>query len=337
MGLRRLALAALVAATAAKPALAGDWLQNLIQPQPVAVTASDPVELGTGWYLRGDAGVGFDTMPAFSGGSSKPNLSTWSVDLGAGYQINSWFRTDFTLDMRKMQTSTSTSASPIVCPNGSTGGNGALQVLSAGSSGATITEMDGSKISYAASAPIGYVWDQILGTCNQTLTSQLHTMTTMLNGYIDLGTWRGITPYIGAGVGVARLASQASINYYDTNSGALYAPTAGQWTETNGTPLVWVNSFGQILKPQPTIPGTSTVVSLSTPPAWNKTIKATRYNFAWSLMSGFAYALSDHAKLDIGFRYINMGTYQPLAGLSSVGSGTYSAKEVKVGFRYAID
>ena len=36
-----------------------------------------------------------------------------------------------------------------------------------------------------------------------TLTGQVETFTALLNGYVDLGTWAGLTPYVGAGIGGA--------------------------------------------------------------------------------------------------------------------------------------
>ena len=341
-GVGRLALAALAAATLAGPARAADWLQNFMQPAPEETTIGDPVELGTGWYLRGDAGAGFDTLPNFG---AKPTLSGWSVDLGAGYKINNWLRVDLGLDMRKPQNYATNSQTingrQIICPDGSAGGNNALQTLAGATGGTTITELNGSTIAYAAGQQIGYVWDPILGTCNQQSKISLSSMAVLLNGYIDLGTWSGFTPYIGAGAGVARIATNASVNYYDNQTGSLYAPTAAQWTETNGTPLTWVNANGQILTAgqsgglyPPVDPNTGKLVSLSTPPAWNLSRNATRYNFAWSLMAGTAYNLTRNLKLDVGFRYLNLGSVQYLPGGPS---SAITAKEVHVGLRYQID
>jgi len=41
-------------------------------------------------------------------------------------------------------------------------------------------------------------------TANDT-TAKVSAITALFNGYLDLGTWYGATPYIGAGVGAARL------------------------------------------------------------------------------------------------------------------------------------
>ncbi len=330
-GLSKLALAGVFAAMAAQQARAADLFGAPADPDPISL--EQPSELGSGWYLRADGGIGQDTL---KGLGAKPNLAAWSIDLGGGYKFNNWLRADLNLDMRKIQnagTSTQTlNGSQIICPTGTAGGNNALQTLSSGPGGATITELDGSKVTYAANSQIGYVWDPILGTCSQATNTQTRAMSLLLNGYVDIGTWSGFTPYVGAGVGVARLQTDATVNYINNANGTLYAPTAAQWTETTGTPLVWVNSAGQFVTP--VNPGTNTTVAISTPPAWNRHNSGVKYNFAWNVMAGVAYAISDRANLDIGVRYLNMGNLQFLPGGPST---PYTAKEVRIGLRYQID
>ena len=55
VGLGRLALAGVMAIALTPRAMAADWLKSMVEPAPEAALAADPVELGTGWYLRGDA------------------------------------------------------------------------------------------------------------------------------------------------------------------------------------------------------------------------------------------------------------------------------------------
>ncbi len=349
VGLGRLALASIIAASVARPAQAADWLKSVIDPPPGVEINNDPVELGTGWYLRGDAGVGRDSLPNLLNSAGSKTLPTWSVDLGAGYKLNDWLRVEGVLDLRKQQnalvsTTKLLNGNQIVCPNGTAGGNNALQIVTAGAD-TTILNNDGSTSSYKQGNNIGYVWDPILGTCSESQQTQVSSAALLLNFYIDLGTWKGFTPYIGAGVGVSRLATSSSTNFYNTTNGQLYAPTAAQWTQTGATPLQWVNAAGQALlsqtptvpgvAAQPTIPNTTTVVSISTPPSWNKKSVATIFNPAWALMAGVGYSLTERAKIDLGFRYLNLGTIQPVPGSSA--TGQFITKEVKVGFRYLID
>ncbi len=41
-----------------------------------------------------------------------------------------------------------------------------------------------------------------------TVSTKIDTFTVMLNGYIDMGTWAGFTPYIGAGIGGANVSTR---------------------------------------------------------------------------------------------------------------------------------
>jgi opacity protein-like surface antigen len=55
---------------------------------------------------------------------------------------------------------------------------------------------------FRADATVDYAFRSDLGA------ARLWTSSALVNGYIDLGTWWGVTPYIGAGIG-------ASYNYLD--------------------------------------------------------------------------------------------------------------------------
>jgi opacity protein-like surface antigen len=44
-------------------------------------------------------------------------------------------------------------------------------------------------------------------------SAKIDAQTVLVNGYVDFGTWGGFTPYVGGGVGAARLKS---VNYVDT-------------------------------------------------------------------------------------------------------------------------
>jgi opacity protein-like surface antigen len=104
----------------------------------------------------------------------------------------------------------------------------------------------------------------------------------LANGYLDLGTWDGFTPYIGAGAGT-------------------------DWAR------IWQSN------------GFSTASN-------------THYRFAWAAMAGIAIAMTDHAQLDVGYRFLDLG---PIGGLSSVTGTTVTqrvrANEVRAGVRYMID
>ncbi len=90
----------------------------------------------------------------------------------------------------------------------------------------------------------------------------------LANAYVDLGTWWGITPFIGAGVGAARVNIA---NYTDTG-------------------LVNHNGFGFGAFP-----------SVAVAPA------ASTWNFAWAAHAGLAYQVTPGLALELGYSYVNLG------------------------------
>ncbi|MEM9104225.1 MAG: OmpW family outer membrane protein, partial [Pseudomonadota bacterium] len=133
-----------------------------------------PVEIGNGWYLRGDVGYNFSTDgdvssirtfdTATSTYDSVPYSShdfdsnmTWG--LGVGYQLNNWFRVEGlgTVTTGSFEGRSSTA----------TGSCAGLTIVGCSTTG---------DVDYTA-------WGL------------------MANGYIDIGTYSGFTPYVGAGLG----------------------------------------------------------------------------------------------------------------------------------------
>src|SRR4051794_3154998 len=102
--IKRTALAGLVAVATSAPALAADLLPPPPPPPPPVV-----VEVGTGWYLRGDVGVGSQDFRSVNGADVgrdggtfwRKNLADTSfVGVGVGYQFNSFLRFDLTGEYR---------------------------------------------------------------------------------------------------------------------------------------------------------------------------------------------------------------------------------------------
>ena len=58
---------------------------------------------------------------------------------------------------------------------------------------------------------------------------------------------------------------------------------------------------------------------------------------------GFAIDVTDHLKLDLGYRYVNLGTFTGIesharaAQLARSSSRKQTTQEIRVGFRYMID
>ncbi|MGH6856886.1 MAG: outer membrane protein, partial [Methylocella sp.] len=63
-----------------------------------------------------------------------------------------------------------------------------------------------------------------------------------------------------------------------------------------------------------------------------------RYDFAWALMAGVAIAMTDRAQLDIGYRYLDLGSVPVLSGVAGTSvTQRVRASEVRAGVRYMID
>jgi len=162
------------------PAFAADY-----DPPIYADQAPDyvPVEVGSGWYLRGD--VSYLVQKSFKNGdftfpstinneSFGESEDAYFASVGFGYHFNDYLRADLNfgyLPGNKASFGYDDSA-VVALPTLSTQGSGSLK-------------------NYAFSG--------------------------ILNGYVDLGTYVGITPYLGAGIGVVRSTHKLSASYTDNN------------------------------------------------------------------------------------------------------------------------
>jgi opacity protein-like surface antigen len=149
---------------------------DLLPPPPmVEPMAPAPVEFG-GWYLRGDVGVGIPqvsgsnstfygpgTVPGFGENSHELDSHAF-IGAGVGYQINNWFRADVT---------------------------GEYRASSRYSGLEHYANVFGTPPACGIGQP--YCYDGYSGS----VTSGVF----LANGYVDLGTWSGLKPYLGVGIG----------------------------------------------------------------------------------------------------------------------------------------
>ncbi|MER9307604.1 porin family protein [Mesorhizobium sp. M0293] len=139
-----------------------------------------PVEVGSGWYLRGD--VSYLAQKSFKNDNFAFTPASFSdkedpifASVGFGYHFNDYLRADLNLGYlpgNKIGVGYDDSAI-VIAPD-------------------TATVASSSLKNYAFSG--------------------------MLNGYVDLGTYVGITPYLGAGIGVVRSKRSLSASYFTDNS-----------------------------------------------------------------------------------------------------------------------
>jgi len=166
--LRTAQLAALVAGIQALPASAADMLSA--PPPPPMMAPAAPLDAGGGFYLRGDIGVSnYDNGGVFNapGGA---NFQTLSSSLGNSAFIGVGAGYAFNSWLRADATLEYRSAAKF-----------------------RITELD-------TRGTVGTGDDGINVT-----TGKVSAVVGLLNGYVDLGTWHRITPFIGAGVGFATI------------------------------------------------------------------------------------------------------------------------------------
>jgi opacity protein-like surface antigen len=261
----------------AGPAAGADFGQpfpSFAAPAPRA----DRVEFASNWYVRGDLAYAQETFPdisPFTFGSSPSVLNTYSAGIGMGYKVNNWFRTDLILDYRS-------------------------QIHAIGSGGTNcFINVDN---------PTPFQPNPRPATCTGHFDSEIRRWDLLANGYLDLGTWDGFTPYIGAGAGVTWARINQSVNF--TFNGL---PCQASCGFTDGSNVVAFADF-------------------------DRSQSSMTYRFAWAAMAGVAIAMTDHAQLDVGYRFLDLGL---ITGISSV-TGTsvtqrVRANEVRAGVRYMID
>jgi opacity protein-like surface antigen len=151
--------------------------------------------------------------------------------------------------------------------------------------------------------------NQLNDTCAGHFNTEIHRWDLLANGYVDFGTWGGFTPYAGAGAGVTWARTKQSVN----------------WSIINGVPCQascgFVSPAGNIYYSD-----------------FDSSQSRMTYHFAWAMMAGVAIAMTDHAQLDVGYRFLDLGS---IAGISGVTGTPVTQKvfvnELRAGVRYMID
>ncbi len=247
---------------------------------PPQALPQDKVEFASNWYIRGDLAYAAETYPKLSFDSTfsepPPILNTFSAGAGFGYKVNNWLRTDLVLDYR----------SPV-------------HAAGIGGQACTLVLPD------AATGQLGYTPE----TCAGHFNTEIHRWDLLANGYFDLGTWSGFTPYVGAGAGVSWARTKQSV--YWTYGDDLPCQTSCGFPSSSGNTY-----FGYFDRSQSRMD----------------------YQFAWAAMAGLAIAMTEHAQLDVGYRFLDLGN---VSGLSAVTGAPVTQRvfvnEVRAGVRYMID
>jgi opacity protein-like surface antigen len=273
--LKTLALAGAVFAGATAVASAADLGHPPIGLPPPPMAA--PIAEASGWYLRGDIGLGALNSGRYNYSDNPPGViftdkhhgAQLFGGIGAGYQFNSWLRFDVTGEYRNaakfgVRDTYSFNCSTVLQPN-------------------------------------------CVNVGQNDVRSKISSMVFLANAYLDLGTWAGLTPFIGAGIGMTQNRTSGG-----TDKGSNFS-----YNSLLGTPYA---GFGTT---------TATIAN------------GTKSNVAYALMAGVSADVSQNLKLEAAYRYLNLGKYQ--TGTFGCGGCNYTlqgrdldAHEFKVGLRWML-
>ena len=176
------ALAGVLALAASTTAYAAD----LLPPPPMPYAPA--IEVGGGWYLRGDIGMTNQQVDHLSFGNTDADFEKVHLDfdssplagVGVGYQFNHWIRADVTGEYR---------------------GKASFHGFERPSN----------------MRNIGWGTDEYRAT--------LSSWVGLANLYFDLGTWYGFTPFIGAGVGFSHNMIDNFIDVNTPNGSVAFGPS----------------------------------------------------------------------------------------------------------------
>lgn len=205
---------------------AGDASAVDLPPAPTLPSVGASSEDFSGWYLRGDLGAALEAAPALKavgdptalqvpGDLLSPHATSsfhdttlspsGTIDAGVGYVLNPWFRMDGTLEYRF---------------------GGRLR------SSLAIAD----PLALAGAGPV---------TAAGHLSAGLSSIVALVNGYVDLGNYWGVTPFLGAGVGVADNAlSGVSDQGLAVSAAGPPVPIGGVFTNASRTNFAWALTAG---------------------------------------------------------------------------------------------
>ncbi|WP_158554819.1 outer membrane protein [Methylovirgula sp. 4M-Z18] len=257
--------------------LGAAWAADILPPAPKLDDGDTDSALApsSGWYLRGDLGLDASSNARFKLARNPLNNAgagatftdrnrshgqSFLAGLGLGYQYNDWLRFDVTAEMH---------------------GDAKLSTK------------------YMLSDPTGRAFGQPAATLlTGAHDAKLSSTVGLANAYFDVLTWHGLTPYIGAGLGLANVRLS-------------HGSDRGTLTGANG---------------------------VAAPVSFN-TLGGTKTNFAWALMTGVSCDLAPNVKLDLSYRYLDIGSApkgRSSNGLFRVSSAHVGEQDIRLGVRWML-
>jgi len=302
--MKRFALNSTVAAIAllsASSAFANDYNSGVVTKTPS--DGYTDVEFGSGWYLRGDitynvngrSSASVTTVPAISGGNFVQTDYDDAVGarVGAGYYVSPNFRLE-----ASVETLFNSEFDGVF--QRSYGGS---RVDAAG--GIDFFDSNGQITGSTSPAFIGTFTTPINGT--ETVDASYTANNFILNAYYDLNSVGTITPYVGAGAGFSRIATEETRTFNCIPGAAV---------ETCAFP--------------PGGAGEATTTTRSRDDEY--------WAFAYQLSVGAAIAIDERMKLDIGYSYTNVddGDEISYSDGTAVSDEGFELHQVRAGIRYDI-
>ncbi|MEO0496656.1 MAG: outer membrane beta-barrel protein [Pseudomonadota bacterium] len=209
---------------------------DLIPPPPVVYAPEHPKAHG-GWYLRGDLSAGISKIGDvnYAGGILPKARMSESFAIGVG--AGRKFGKHFRGDL-------------------------------------TVQQRFGAKFHGGSNGTVAC--DGVsAGACNSMSDQKLNTTEFMANAYVDLGKFKGVTPYVGGGLGFARTAFGSYNLMRNCTSVVATATHCPGYTGVAANNLTSTQSFAG----------------------------AKEWNFAWNLQAGVNVELTHNTSLDLGYKY----------------------------------
>lgn len=259
-----------------------------------------PVEIGSGWYLRGDVGYNFagrhnsDTYTLGPVDYENNFRDALTAGVGFGYHFTDMLRADVSLD--RIFGSDFNSRQLVTPPAGPCLGYGEYIDPNTGTS---------------------YIDDFSIDNCLREDSASYNAWLVMGNAYVDLGTYAGFTPYVGAGLGFGRIA-------WKEESGSTICVPQDADAHFEGC-----SATGSLNQPAPN--------TVYTEPGLQNS--GVDYRIAWSVTAGLSYLLSQNVSVDTSYRYTSVAgsndeiVYNNTPG-SSIANDGFAVHQVKVGLRY---
>lgn len=304
-----------------------------------------PVEVGSGWYLRGDVGYNFER--SFRSHSAKVDdtlfwndyvgfgsigpldIMSFSHDerpitasVGIGYHFNDFLRADVTagfLGSEKYRAGGQLYAGYLPAFN-------AVDTLNPNVTGVpdygclgtrTVTRQGLDADGEPAGPPTVSSDPDWRRNCGVGVEAKTESWNGLVNAYADLGTYAGFTPYVGAGLGLLYTRTKVSTNA-TCEASSSSTVSGGVRTTTDFLCRGQANTSAAPVNYTPA------------------TYKSNEFDLLYAISAGVSYQMTQNTSIDVGYQYLNAPNleYYAVGGNGIESRKGIDGHQVKVGLRY---